>query len=81
MRPNSAFGVKWLLSISLLVSMLTNCWEKGAYSRRAGEGGYDKGETGELFFSSGAQKINGQITQSTNLQEENPCVKLRMYNF
>lgn len=27
--------------------MLTNCWEKGAYSRRTGEGGYDKGETGE----------------------------------
>lgn len=47
MRPNSALGVKWLLSISLLVSMLTNCWEKGAYSRRTGEGGCDKGETGE----------------------------------
>lgn len=58
MRPNSAFSVKWLLSIALLVSMLTNCWEKGAYSRRAGEGGYDKGETEEhplfLWFRSTA---------------------------
>lgn len=33
-----------------------------------------------FFFSSGAQ-LCGQIPQSTNLQEERPCVTLITYNF
>lgn len=39
-----------------------------------------KGRQKSILFSSGAQ-LCGQILQSTNLQEEKPCVKLIMYNF